>query len=206
MNNVKIKKFLGMEVRIVNEEYIVLKDVFSALGRLDNKNQIVSTDRNKLKKIIGSENILKFKIYSKTTNSKSREFQEMYCIKFDLIDKFNLINIFKSNLILYERFEIKFINKLEESLKPFNIKGEKQYIVKNDKGTNYRIDYYIPSLNIAIEYDEDGHKGYSYEAHEGRQDYIENKLGCKFIRVSDKNSDEYNIGFILKNIFILKYL
>ena len=52
MNNVKIKKFLGMEVRIVNEEYIVLKDVFSALGRLDNKNQIVSTDRNKLKEFL----------------------------------------------------------------------------------------------------------------------------------------------------------
>ena len=27
MNNVKIKKFLGMEVRIVNEEYIVLQAV-----------------------------------------------------------------------------------------------------------------------------------------------------------------------------------
>lgn len=33
-NKVQIKKFLGMEVRVVNEEYIILKDMFSALGRV----------------------------------------------------------------------------------------------------------------------------------------------------------------------------
>lgn len=33
-----IKKFLGMEVRIVNEEYLILKDMFSAL---DNNNKLI---------------------------------------------------------------------------------------------------------------------------------------------------------------------
>ena len=55
-------------------------------------------------------------------------------------------------------------------------------------------------MNIAIEYDENNHKGYSYEQHEGRQNYIEQELGCKFIRVTDENSDEYNIGLIIKEI------
>ena len=32
---------------------------------------------------------------------------------------------------------------------------------------------------------------------------IEKELGCRFIRVSDKNSDEYNIGYVIKNIFNL---
>ena len=84
MNNVKIKKFLGMEVRIVNEEYIVLKDVFSALGRLDNKNQIVSTDRNKLKEFLIDINKLcdskTFTITSKSKKSKSRDYQEVDCL------------------------------------------------------------------------------------------------------------------------------
>ena len=54
------------------------------------------------------------------------------------------------------------------------------------------IDYYIPSLNITIEYDENGHASYKYEEHEGRQKEIEKELCCKFIRVTDKESDEYH--------------
>ena len=94
------------------------------------------------------------------------------------------------------RKELEFLDKLKTSLIPFDIKGINQYTV-----LNYRIDYYIPNLNIAIEYDENDHKNYSYEAQEGRQKEIEKELGCRFIRVSDKNSDEYNIGLVIKGIF-----
>lgn len=95
-----------------------------------------------------------------------------------------------------KRKEIVFINKLEELLKAINITdGIKQYNV-----LNYKIDYYIPSLNIAIEYDENNHSGYTYEQHDGRQKEIENKLKCCFVRVTDENSDEYNIGLVLKKI------
>jgi very-short-patch-repair endonuclease len=66
---------------------------------------------------------------------------------------------------------------------------------------SYRIDYYIKDLNIAIEYDENEHKNYTYEQQELRQAEIEKELGCRFIRVSDKNSDEYNIGLIIKELF-----
>lgn len=65
----------------------------------------------------------------------------------------------------------------------------------------YKIDYYIPSLNIAIEYDENGHKHYSYEEHEGRQKEIKNKLGCRFIRVTDDDSHSFNVGKVIKEIF-----
>lgn len=94
------------------------------------------------------------------------------------------------------RKEISFLDKLEEALKPFGLKGERQYRV-----FNYRIDFYISSLNIAIEYDENGHSGYSYEKHDERQRKIENKLSCCFIRVTDYKTDEYNIGYIIKRIF-----
>lgn len=94
------------------------------------------------------------------------------------------------------RKEITFINELEDALEPFNIEGIRQFNI-----SSYRIDYYIPSLKIAVEYDENEHKGYSYEAHEGRQQQIEKELDCRFIRVTDKNTNAYNIGLIIKNIF-----
>lgn len=111
------------------------------------------------------------------------------------------INILKNlklddKIDLLARKEIEFLSKLEESISPFNLKGINQYTV-----LNYKIDYYIPDLNIAIEYDENDHRNYSYKAHEGRQKEIEKELGCRFIRISDKNSDEYNIGLVIKEMF-----
>ena len=50
-NKVEKKIFLGMDVRVVNREYMVLKDMFSALGRLREDNQMQSADRNKVKEL-----------------------------------------------------------------------------------------------------------------------------------------------------------
>lgn len=85
-----------------------------------------------------------------------------------------------------------------QSLEPFNIVGIRQYSV-----LEYKIDFYIPSLNIAIEFDENGHKHYSYAKHEGRQKRIEKKLGCRFIRVTDNKSNNYNVGLVIKEIYNL---
>ena len=95
------------------------------------------------------------------------------------------------------RKEIEFGDLLKDSLGALNIEVIPQHIV-----LNYRIDFYIPSLNIAIEYDENNHSNYTYEKHEGRQINIEKELGCKFIRVTDENSHGYNLGLILKEILL----
>ena len=108
---------------------------------------------------------------------------------------------YTEDVIVWYRAEIEFIDQLEQTLEPFNIKGIQQYSV-----LNYRIDYYIPNLNIAIEYDENGHKNYTYEQHELRQLRIEKELGCKFIRVTDDNTHSYNVGLILKQIFEMNML
>lgn len=113
-----------------------------------------------------------------------------------LINWYNKFDGKTETIILQDRPELQFINKLEQTLYPFNLVGERQYRV-----LDYRIDYYILSLNIAIEYDENGHKNYTYEKQELRQALIEKELGCKFIRVSDKYSDEYNIGLVFKKLF-----
>lgn len=99
-----------------------------------------------------------------------------------------------------DRKEIVFGDYLKEALKPFNLEMKTQLSVCNNK---YRIDFYIPSLNIAIEYDENGHKNYSYEEHEGRQKEIANELGCRFIRITDEHSHSFNVGQVIKEIFNL---
>lgn len=97
----------------------------------------------------------------------------------------------------YKRQETNFIEFLQQALKPFDLSCQCQY-----KVLNYRIDAYIPELNLAIEYDENGHKNYSYNNHDGRQKRIENELNCKFIRVTDKNTYGYNVGQVLKEVFV----
>lgn len=91
--------------------------------------------------------------------------------------------------------EIEFIEMLEGVLSHFSIEGVKQY-----KILTYKIDYYIPKLNIAIEFDEYTHQQYSYEEEKGRQKEIENKLNCRFIRVKDKDSMSFNIGKTIKDV------
>lgn len=117
--------------------------------------------------------------------------------KLEILEELNISNEHKSLVIYYK--EIEFFNKLETILEIFNINYEKQY-----KIFNYKIDMYLPKLNLAIEYDENDHKCYSYEQQELRQKEIEEELGCKFIRVSDKDRDELNIGLILKEFMVIK--
>lgn len=51
----------------------------------------------------------------------------------------------------------------------------------------YRIDWYIPDLKIAIEFDEDHHDNpTNYELDSIRQKEIEKELGCVFLRFSQK--------------------
>lgn len=92
------------------------------------------------------------------------------------------------------RFEISFIDMLEKALNELEIKGIRQYIVGD-----YRIDFYIPSKNIAVEYDEQQHR-YHIKEDKAREEYIESKLGCKFIRCDYRNSDIINVMKVVKEV------
>lgn len=106
------------------------------------------------------------------------------------------LELISDGVVLDTRKEIEFVAELSDFLEAQNITdGISQFRI-----LNYQIDYYIPSLKLAIEYDEKGHKYYSYERQEGRQLKIEKELGCEFIRVSDDKSNAYNIGLIAKKI------
>lgn len=202
-NQSKIQLFtneeLDMKVRVVEingEPWLVGKDVAEVLGY-----------KNPRKALLDHVDVEDKGVAKCDTLGGSQEMtvineRGVYC----LLQRSRLSNIQKQELlsslslkekfILTSRKEIEFIDQLEETLKPFNLIGIRQY-----KINSYRIDYYIPSLNLAIEYDENDHRGYSYEAHEGRQKEIEDTLKCRFIRVTDDNTNNFNIGLVLKEMF-----
>lgn len=179
---------------------IDIKDVKSSIRNF-NKNQKIKITNNDLKvhdidfrKLhnTGETFLKEAGVYALCNKSRCASYKKnnLLCnLGLKAIDKIGVCDGAKETNFLYE---------LEESLKSFNIKGIRQYHV-----LSYRIDYYIPSLNIAIEYDENNHKNYTYEQHKGRQKKIEKELGCKFIRISDSKSNSYNIGYVIKNIFNL---
>ena len=82
--------------------------------------------------------------------------------------------------ILHSRVEIEFgeniINNLFSDYEVIS-----QFPVFNGK---YFIDWYIPELNIAIEYDEYYHKN-NKKADNERQEEIEKELGCRFLRYKE---------------------
>lgn len=203
-NQSKIQLFtneeLDMKVRVVEingEPWLVGKDVAEVLGYARPTKTIqdhVDEEDKKSIKIVDS--------IGRLQNTPVINERGVYCLlqrsrlsniqKQELLSSLNL----KEKFVLTSRKEIEFIDQLEETLKPFNLIGIRQY-----KINSYKIDYYIPSLNLAIEYDENDHKSYSYEAHEGRQKEIEDTLKCRFIRVTDDNTNNFNIGLVLKEMF-----
>ena len=73
---------------------------------------------------------------------------------------------------------IPFLEELDDDFIP-------QHPVYIKPGVQYYIDAYYPKFNLAIEYDEPDHK-YKKEEDEQRQKCIEDKLGCKFIRIDEE--------------------
>lgn len=115
-----------------------------------------------------------------------------------LIQWLQQCGVIDDSMVVTSRKEIEFVDSLEKTLEPFDLTIEKQYRV-----LSYRIDFYIKELNLAIEYDENNHSGYSYDEQEGRQKEIEDTIGCTFLRLSDHESDMYNIGLVMKKILTM---
>lgn len=108
---------------------------------------------------------------------------------------YNLIDNKEYIPIVSSRPEIRFLDILGHIFNYFEIEYIKQYNVGN-----YYVDCYVKTFNVCIEYDESTHKYYDQEKDVERRIFIERKLNCKFIRVSDKYSDGENIEFVLEQL------
>lgn len=84
-------------------------------------------------------------------------------------------------LVVESRDEIEFGNKFVNNLFS-DYKIIPQFPVFEGK---YRIDWYIPELKIAVEYDKREHL-YKTEKDNMRQKEIEKELGCRFIRYKEE--------------------
>lgn len=194
-NNVEV---IELEERVLFNaknvaEVLDIKNINDNLRKMNN-NQVIRLTNSKVKDMDfrklanrGENFLTKNGIYRLISASNKITYER----------KVELLNFFEIEEIvpLFERKECIFIEQLEEFLSEYNLKGVKQYSV-----LNYRIDYYIPELKLAIEYDENNHNSYSYEAQEGRQKQIEKELGCKFVRLSDNCSDLKNMAKVSKYI------
>ena len=182
------ENFKNIKEKLVEDEdyYIVNKAKLSEL-----KIEIKTMIPNNVKSIIlfTSSGYLKL-VKTFVNNTEYKIIKKVY----EFIDGDENIDIYVSN----ERFEISFLKMLEEALKEIDVEMIHQYYV-----SGYRIDFFLPKYNLAIEYDEEAHKFHNGED-KIREEKIEKETGCKFIRCSYKDSNVKNLMKILKEIVFLK--
>lgn len=189
----KMKEF-GYDCFILNEENEIL---FSAkcIEKIFNIKNIrasivnFSDDDKKIKKVLtngGPQNKL-FLTYSGLKKFLSRT-------RSDKIIKFASDMDLNLNDVLVINYETRTIDSIKTVFK--NEKMINQYVIDN-----YRIDLYFPEYKLAIECDEKYHNNISQKNKDNiREEYITEKLFCKFIRFNpgDKN---FNIFEIINLIY-----
>ena len=65
----------------------------------------------------------------------------------------------------------------------------------------YRVDMYLPAYNIVVECDEHGHCQYNKKHEETRAQYIEDAIGCRFVRF-DPDGNYYHTTAIIVSVSI----
>lgn len=145
MNKIEIKLFLGQEVRVVNNEYIVLKDMFNALGRVKEDGTWTSERKKMLNFLEGIEKLTDHETLVVTSKGKkkSREYQEVECLKIEtvpvVLTQFKPTNR-KGKEAIDKWFEfMKFVNELLISVKAHNFIVEDTELEKIDRDRLHKL-------------------------------------------------------------------
>ena len=145
MNKVEIKLFLGEEVRVVNNEYIVLKDMFNALGRVKEDGTWTSERKKMLNFLEGIEKLTDHETLVVTSKGKkkSREYQEVECLKIEtvpvVLTQFKPTNR-KGKEAIDKWFEfMKFVNELLVSAKAHKFIIEDTELEKIDRDRLHKL-------------------------------------------------------------------
>ena len=70
---------------------------------------------------------------------------------------------------------------------------------------DYRVDFYLPEVNLVVEFDENDHKyGKKPEKDKQREKEIQQHLKCRFVRVKEDEPFDISLNRVLKSVF--KYL
>lgn len=225
MNKVEIKLFLGEEVRVVNNEWMILKDMFGALGRLRTDNeQLDDKDTKKLRvflegigKLSDTESL---RITSKSSKKKSREYQEVECLKIEtvpvVLTQFKPTNR-KGKEAIEKWFEfMKFVNELLISVKAHNFVIEDTELEKIDRDrlhklggspmkmatmVNYAMGVIITGEKIKIK--KDDLKSYqnqiTIDLLECRRYFINEFINAYKILKSHSKANKYALQFVMEH-------
>jgi very-short-patch-repair endonuclease len=99
----------------------------------------------------------------------------------------------------YLRKEIEIVSFIQEYLTRLKIPFEFQKTVGP-----YRVDLFIPTQHIAVEIDEYGHKDRNVQYETSRENFIQHKLQCRFLRVNPDASD-FKLATLLADLTILLF-
>lgn len=144
MNKVEIKNFLGSEVRIINNEYMVLKDMFEALGRVK-EDGTWTDEKNKMDKFLDGINQ---KEYHETLvvlvkQGRAKVEKEIECLKLEVVPvvltQFKPTNR-KGKEAIDKWFEfMKFVNELLVSAKAHKFIVEDTELEKIDRDRLHKL-------------------------------------------------------------------
>lgn len=146
------------EIILQNKNGKILASSRDVAARFGKQNKHVNEAIRKL--IISNPEMKKHFIISKYKSSRGR--YETECILDE--EGLNLLNYKFGFSVMSPRFEIKFKNLLQELF--VGLKIIHQYFIDG-----YKLDFFIPDLNMIIEYDEDHHK-YTSEQDRNRMNII----------------------------------
>ena len=100
----------------------------------------------------------------------------------------------KEEVFEYSRKENVLMDSIVRVLKPIGYTLETQKV-----DANYRLDGYIPELDLVIEYDENNHSQYDSNKEQIRENYIKNNYN-HLIRLTDEDDLMTNIGKVMNKI------
>ena len=144
MNKVEIKNFLESEVRVVNNEYMVLKDMFEALGRVK-EDGTWTDEKNKMDKFLDGINQKEFHetLVVLVKQGRAKVEKEIECLKLEVVPvvltQFKPTNR-KGKEAIDKWFEfMKFVNELLVSAKAHKFIIEDTELEKIDRDRLHKL-------------------------------------------------------------------
>lgn len=174
------------EITLQNKDGKILASSREVAERFGKRNPDVNRS---IRKIISSNPNMKNHFILSEYKSKRGRYEKEYILDKTGVDMLNYKFGFS---VMNPRFEIKFKNLLEQLFS--NLKIIHQYYIDG-----YRLDFFMPDLNMIIEYDEEQHK-YTSKKDSIRINTIVENLQDKINNNEPLyNEDKYSRNFLLKN-------
>ena len=221
MNKVEIKNFLGSEVRIINNEYMVLKDMFEALGRVK-EDGTWTDEKNKMDKFLDGINQKEFHetLVVLVKQGRAKVEKEIECLKLEVVPvvltQFKPTNR-KGKEAIDKWFEfMKFVNELLVSAKAHKFIIEDTELEKIDRDrlhklggspmkmatmVNYAMGVIITGEKIKIK--KDDLKSYQNQTTidllECRRYFINEFINAYKILKSHSKANKYALQFVMEH-------